>query len=50
MPECGACGEFVTRDFIRVFGIDGEVHGCPTCTTYRELQDGSAVDQEGDLS
>ncbi|WP_226483269.1 DUF7563 family protein [Natrinema amylolyticum] len=47
MPECG---EYVTQDFIRVFGINGDVHGCPTCTTYRELQDGSAVNQQGGLS
>ncbi|WP_306059951.1 DUF7563 family protein [Natronococcus wangiae] len=44
MPICGDCGEYVTRDFIRVFGVDGEVHGCPDCTTYRELYDGGGVD------
>lgn len=48
MPTCGECDAYVTSDFIRVFGINGEVHGCPNCTSYRELQDGDAVDQHGD--
>ncbi len=43
MPYCSDCDAFITRDFIRVFGIDGEVHGCPNCMTYRELQVGSGV-------
>ncbi|WP_455363933.1 DUF7563 family protein [Natronococcus wangiae] len=25
MSECAACGEYVTNDFVRIFGIDGEV-------------------------
>ncbi len=37
MPECQNCGAFVTTDLIRVFGIDGEIHSCPECSTYREL-------------
>ncbi|NUB91168.1 hypothetical protein HT576_09060 [Haloterrigena sp. SYSU A121-1] len=48
MPTCGECDAYVTSDFVRVFGIDGEVYGCPDCTTYRELQDGEAVDQHDD--
>ncbi|WP_425498442.1 DUF7563 family protein [Natrinema soli] len=43
MPECSDCGRFVTRDFIRVFGIEGEVYGCPDCMTYRELGTGDAT-------
>ncbi|AGB31092.1 hypothetical protein C488_02011 [Natrinema pellirubrum DSM 15624] len=37
MPECQHCGAFVTRDFVRVFGVDGEVRECPACSTYREI-------------
>ncbi|TYL37847.1 hypothetical protein CV102_14020 [Natronococcus pandeyae] len=48
MPTCADCGEYVTRDFVRVFGVDGEVHGCPDCTTYRELQDGGGVDRSSE--
>ncbi|WP_425498434.1 DUF7563 family protein [Natrinema soli] len=43
MPECDECGGFVTQDFIRVFGIEGEVHGCPNCMTRRELSDGDGA-------
>ncbi|MFB1066333.1 hypothetical protein [Natrinema sp. H-ect4] len=43
MPTCSDCGEFVTRDFIRVFGVGGEVEGCPACRTNRELGDGDAA-------
>jgi len=37
MPECQNCGAFVTADFVRVFSVDGELHNCPSCTSYREL-------------
>ena len=45
MPTCGNCDAYVTRDFVRVFGIDGEVHACPNCTTHRELSDGRGADR-----
>ncbi len=45
MPHCRDCGGYVTQDFIRVFGIDGSVSGCPNCTTYRELNNGGAADE-----
>lgn len=44
MPHCRDCGGYVTRDFIRVFGVDGAVSGCPNCTTYRELNNGGAAE------
>lgn len=44
MPSCGNCGEYVTRHFVRVFGIDGEVYGCPECSTYRELHAGGGLE------
>lgn len=44
MPMCANCESYVTRDFIRVFGVDGDVYGCPHCTTYSELQDGSGAE------
>lgn len=31
MPECQNCGNFVTQDFVRVFGVDGKVEGCTEC-------------------
>ncbi|WP_187433059.1 DUF7563 family protein [Natronococcus pandeyae] len=43
MPTCGNCGEYVTHNFVRVFGADGVIQGCPNCTTYRELYDAEAV-------
>ena len=49
MPECAECGGHVTRDYVRVFGLEGEVDGCPHCMSYREIQAGDAVPQlEGD--
>ncbi|MDS0477073.1 hypothetical protein [Natrinema sp. 1APR25-10V2] len=45
MPSCSECGEHVTRDYVRVFGVDGAVHGCPTCSTYRDLHGGTGGDQ-----
>lgn len=43
MPNCQDCGGYITRDFVRVFGVNGAVAGCPNCTTYRELQEGGGV-------
>jgi len=40
MPSCGNCGEFVTVDYLRVFGLSGEVDGCPACMTYQEIKQG----------
>ncbi|AGB16210.1 hypothetical protein Halru_1603 [Halovivax ruber XH-70] len=39
--RCRKCGTHVTQQFARVFGDNGDVvHGCPACTTYREMQSG----------
>ncbi|MFP8957104.1 hypothetical protein ACLI4Y_10270 [Natrialbaceae archaeon A-CW3] len=39
--RCKNCGTHVTQQFARVFGDNGDVvHGCPSCTTYREMQSG----------
>ncbi len=39
--RCRNCGTHVTQQFARVFGDNGDVvHGCPSCTTYREMQSG----------
>ncbi|WP_339103084.1 hypothetical protein [Haloterrigena salinisoli] len=43
MPTCGNCDAYVTGDFVRVFGVDDEVHGCPNCSTYRELSAGDGA-------
>lgn len=43
---CQNCDNTVTRQFARVFGDNDDiVHGCPSCTTYREMQDGSHIPQ-----
>lgn len=39
MANCQNCGSHVSNDFVRVFGIDGDVHGCPSCRTFRDLQE-----------
>lgn len=31
MPSCDNCNSFVTRDYSRVFSIEGQLHGCPQC-------------------
>jgi len=44
MPECASCGGHVTPDFVRVFGdADGDVHGCPACSTKAAILDGETV-------
>ncbi|ELY54963.1 hypothetical protein C491_17739 [Natronococcus amylolyticus DSM 10524] len=50
MPNCQNCGGYVTRDFVRVFGVEGAVAGCPNCTTYRQLQEGGGVEDGGGSS
>lgn len=41
MNECKNCGEYVTSDFVRVFGTDENVvYGCPACSNMRELMSG----------
>ncbi|SDQ74328.1 DUF7563 family protein [Halopelagius longus] len=43
MYTCNNCDEFVTRDFVRVFGDeDGRVFGCPSCATTADLHAGAA--------
>jgi len=38
---CENCGEYVTKQFVRVFGAnDGSVYGCMNCSTGRDLRDG----------
>ena len=40
---CENCGEYVTKQFVRVFGAnDGSVYGCMNCSTGRDLRDGGA--------
>ncbi|MDS0298024.1 hypothetical protein NDI76_04655 [Halogeometricum sp. S1BR25-6] len=44
MYTCNNCEEFVTRDFVRVFGdSDDEVFGCPACMNMREVMNGAAA-------
>jgi len=42
--ECENCGQYVTKQFVRVFGgNDGKVYGCPNCLTGRELRAGKST-------
>lgn len=44
MPECNNCGQFVTTDFVRVFGDDnGELTGCLHCLDLTEFREGGAT-------
>jgi len=36
MPECQGCGNHVSQNFVRVFGVDGEVQGCQECEGQNE--------------
>lgn len=31
MPHCEHCESFVTAEYVRVLGVEGEVHACPNC-------------------
>lgn len=43
MPTCNHCGQFVTADFVRVFGdTEGEISGCLHCLNMTELRNGGA--------
>ena len=54
MPECNACGGFVTPDFARVFGDNtDEVYGCSECLSAADILGGKIVDkilENGDTS
>ncbi|MFW5958777.1 MAG: DUF7563 family protein [Natronomonas sp.] len=41
--RCKRCRTVVTPKFIRIFGSDGEVHGCPECMTSEQLFNGKAA-------
>lgn len=43
MPRCESCGQFVSSNFVRVFGTnEGDVYGCPECLSQRSLYYGEA--------
>ena len=45
--SCQNCGSHVTEQFARVFGTnDDAVHGCPDCSTGRELYEGHGAHAE----
>jgi len=42
--RCENCGEYVTKQFVRVFGAnDGSVYGCMNCLTGRDLREGAGT-------
>lgn len=47
MPECQNCGSIVSKDYKRVFSVDGEtVRCCPQCED-RVRRNGIVVDAKG---
>lgn len=42
--ECQGCQGHVTKRFVRVFGVDGQVSVCPECSTNREITGGLFAD------
>ncbi|WP_425601429.1 DUF7563 family protein [Halobellus litoreus] len=47
--QCTRCGSAVSKQFIRVFGVDNTVHGCLNCLTRTQLAVGEAATR-GDRS
>ena len=44
MPSCTNCGEFITPNFVRVFGDnENKVDGCPACLAATKICDGETV-------
>lgn len=40
MPECNECGQFLSTQYVKVFGDNNdEVSACPHCTTKRTPSD-----------
>jgi hypothetical protein len=53
VTRCQQCGSSVSNSFARVFGDNEDrVHGCPTCTTFRDLSEGGGLsgDEAGQAS
>ncbi|WP_435160182.1 DUF7563 family protein [Halorubrum sp. SY-15] len=46
--RCSRCGSAVSHSFVRVFGLEGEVHGCLDCRPRRELSQGDAAKRRSD--
>ncbi|WP_418286679.1 DUF7563 family protein [Halorubrum sp. DTA46] len=44
--RCSRCGSAVSRQFVRVFGLGGTVHGCLECLPRNRLSSGEAARQE----
>lgn len=49
MPECQSCGGHVTRDFVRVFGVDGEVYGCTKCESQGDAREFAGLEEVKDI-
>ncbi len=43
MPTCTNCERYVSHDFVRVFGSDGEVAYCVHCSRTVDLHEGKAA-------
>lgn len=44
-PHCQNCGSFVTPEFVRVFGDNGdEVYGCLDCVGATQVKNGAGIE------
>lgn len=43
MPECNNCDRFVTKRYVRVFGLDGEIANCSHCQTNAMIYKGGGL-------
>ena len=41
--RCEQCGAAVSKQFVRVFGVENSVYGCLDCLTRAELAEGEAA-------
>lgn len=41
--ECQGCGSHVSKQFVRVFGVDGGVDACPECAGHTGVLNGAAT-------
>ncbi|MGQ4556052.1 DUF7563 family protein [Halobellus sp. GM3] len=41
--RCERCGSAVSKQFVRVFGVENTVHGCINCLTRTQLAVGEAA-------
>lgn len=43
---CTDCGGHVSRKYVKVNGVDGQIHACPDCSDTSERLNGAAAGRE----